>query len=196
MAGLRLFLFLCVTTLAYGKEKILSTKEFKRAVYYPETYSHASIVEGRNITYNYCNATGPWYLPELGEVTISLDCESGCSPITDVAISTLALTHSFKADISIRLEKDDRYALIKLSQEGDGCGIDWNVSVDDDGEGGYLEDLCGTVMSPPSYIPLTSLSGGFQGIDGCGDWKLVIEDVFSGDDGEVTEVGITYQTTA
>ncbi|CAG0889613.1 unnamed protein product [Cyprideis torosa] len=195
MAGLRIFLFLSVaTTLAYGKEEILSTKEFKRVVYYPETYSHVSIVEEANTTYN-CYATGPWYLPDLEEVTISLECEMGCSPVTDVDISSLVLFHSYKRDIGIRLEKDDRYALIKSSQDGDACAIDWNVSVDDDGQGGYLDEFCDTVNSPPSYLPLTSLSDEFQGIDGCGNWTLVIADVLGGDVGEVLEVGITYQTT-
>ncbi len=81
-----------------------------------------------------------------------------------------------------------------------GCSTD-NIAVtlDDEGTGGPVENVCSTTMpginSPPSRVP-NALLNGFDGQNMQGNWSLVISDAYAaGDDGTLTQwcVTITYQ---
>ncbi|CAG0906518.1 unnamed protein product [Cyprideis torosa] len=159
--------------------------------------TQVSTIDGRNV-YE-CSVSGSWSIPTVGEVTVSFYCGGSCNPIYAIEVPVLTLTHTARSDITIALEKDGKKVLIK--ERGVDNGLDYacdifymEAYIDDLGTGGYLDEKCGTVSSPPSYSPRGHLSEGFRGVLGCGLWTFNVTDYVNNDSGIITAVGIRLAT--
>ncbi|CAG0896720.1 unnamed protein product [Cyprideis torosa] len=155
--------------------------------------TQVSTMDGRNI-YD-CSVTGSWTIPALGEVIVSFYCDTICNPIYALEVPTLSLRHTYKSDITITLEKDGRQVLIKDRGAANSCDISYvQAHVDDVGIGGYLDDKCGTLSSPPTYTSRQHLSEGFSGVPDCGYWTFKVTDYKPGDSGTITALGIRFSS--
>ncbi|CAG0885861.1 unnamed protein product [Cyprideis torosa] len=154
-----------------------------------------STIDGRNVSD--CSITGTWSIPIKGEVTVSFYCYTPCNPIYAIEIPTLSLTHTYRGDFTVALQKDDTQVLVKskygnYTNDAD-CDVFYNESyINDVGIGGYLDENCGTLSSPPSYTSRQHLSEGFHGVPGCGYWTLNVTDYYNGDSGTITALGIRF----
>ncbi|MCK5861664.1 MAG: proprotein convertase P-domain-containing protein, partial [Candidatus Hydrogenedentes bacterium] len=110
--------------------------------------------------------------------------------ITDLDVS-LEIRHTWVGDLTVTLEHVNSGITTTLIDrpgysggEGTGCARnDYSITLDDDGIGGAIEDMCeGNLTSPPSYIPNEALYV-FNGQDMASDWVLTVSDNVPGDVG-------------
>jgi len=113
-------------------------------------------------------------------------------PILDLDV-TPQIDHPRVGDLIVRLLHEDKLITL-LDRPGApatplGCwmgrGYEGGITLDDEGTGGSIENLCAEDMrSPPNYKPHRPLSA-FDGLSSSGDWFLQVIDRVPGESGSL-----------
>ncbi|CAG0889246.1 unnamed protein product [Cyprideis torosa] len=130
----------------------------------------------------------PVGIPDNGEATVSANCRKCFSP--DYVTARINITHSYSKDLLVTLiaRPSDQSALVVLDHSTSCTPDSWvGVVIEDNGEGGYLDQVCttGDIKSPPSYLPLEPFSIFTDGDPIC-SFDLIVKDTLYYDTGYIT----------
>jgi subtilisin-like proprotein convertase family protein len=116
--------------------------------------------------------------------------------VGDLDIS-LAISHTWVGDVAAVLTNPQGVEAIIIDRPGEpassfGCSQDnWDITLDDEGTGGSIENLCSALMvSPPNYTPEEAL-GLLEGGSSQGTWTLFLLDLASPDPGTLDAWSLT-----
>jgi subtilisin-like proprotein convertase family protein len=124
-----------------------------------------------------------------GGISVSINVPDSFT-IEDLNVS-LNITHTFVGDLIATVEHNGATAILVdrpgVPESLFGCGENnfAGATLDDEGTGGALEDLCeANLSSPPNYSPESPLSV-FDGMDASGTWTLTVSDNAAADTGGI-----------
>lgn len=119
----------------------------------------------------------------------------------------LTIDHTWVGDLCVTLSKDGGESIELIRRPGldpdtcgpgscCGCGCDnyAGIILDDEGDGGAIENACqNNLTSPPNYTPNNPLSF-FDGMDSAGDWTLTVNDGVWADVGTLVSWSLHFES--
>jgi Ca2+-binding RTX toxin-like protein len=129
-------------------------------------------------------------IPDLSTLTYELDVVGLTGPLTTLSVNVNALSHTYAADLEIRLTAPDGVTTVRLIDNQLG-GIDFtadNLVFDDAG--------LPLAATDGTYAPVDSLLTAFAGIDPNGVWTLTVLDQVGADSGSFASFGLTINGQA
>jgi subtilisin-like proprotein convertase family protein len=114
--------------------------------------------------------------------------------IVDKVLVSTNITHTWVADMVIRLEGPSSIGSTRVVLLSDSCGEgdDINATFDDSANALNCSSSVPAISGP--IAPLNNMSLPFSGKDGSGEWKLIVDDSYNGDGGQINSASITICT--
>ena len=114
--------------------------------------------------------------------------------IIDKVLVTTDITHTYVADMVISLERTSSIGSTKVVLLSNSCGEGDDINATfDDAANPLTCNTSGPGISG-AIAPSNNMSLPFSGKDAFGEWKLIVNDTYDGDGGQINSASITLCT--
>jgi len=114
--------------------------------------------------------------------------------IIDKVLVTTDITHTYVADMVISLERTSSIGSTKVVLLSNSCGEGDDINATFNDAANPLTCNTSTPAISGAIAPTNNMSLPFSGKDAFGEWKLIVNDTYDGDGGQINSASITLCT--